>query len=328
MFVSPTVVGDAVVVGSCAGSVYALDRQTGAPFWLHDANADGGRAQFHGEPLLIGERLVIPNDGDPKGHLYSFDRSSGELLWKVAADRGFGTTPVHAGDRIVAVTARGEVVAVDAGTGGVIWRRAPAGLLEPLPFLQSPARAGERLFMADNTGRIFALDIRTGATLWQKALGSRANTALVVAAGELVVGTMDGAIHWIAPDSGATKKRVQLEEGFPYGTPISSSSLLFVLAAGEKGILFALNQKTGAVRWKQETPKEWTTFRPLISGSTVIVGDAGKNLCGFDTGRGNVRWCRSVGQVPRGLGISSDGTLYVGSLSGVVQAFRVDALVR
>jgi len=69
VFVSPTVVGDAVILGSCAGTLYALDRTTGSPIWLYDTEADGAAAQFHGEPLLIGGRIVIPSDADPKGHL-------------------------------------------------------------------------------------------------------------------------------------------------------------------------------------------------------------------------------------------------------------------
>ena len=64
---------------------------------------------------------------------------------------------------------------------------------------------------------------------------------------------------------------------------------------------------------------------PLVTGSTVIVGSEEKDLCAFNRDDGALRWCRSVGQIPRGLGISADGILYVGSLSGVVQAFRIDA---
>ena len=99
--------------------------------------------------------------------------------------------------------------------------------------------------------------------------------------------------------------------------------MLYVLTAGGKGNLIALDAESGTVKWKRDTPKEWTTYRPLVTGSTVIVGSEEKDLCAFDRTSGEVRWCRSVGQVPRGLGISSDGILYVGSLSGMVQAFRI-----
>ena len=325
MFVSPTVVGNAVIVGSCAGSLYALDSTTGTPIWRYDTKADGSAAQFHGEPLLIGDRLVIPTDSDPKGHIYSFDAASGDLRWKVAFNQGVATTPLLIDGRVVAVSAEGEVVSIDPNNGAVVWREVPAGALKPLPYVPSPAYAAKHVFVADNTKELFSLDAATGATAWHKTLPARTSTALVVVGNMLILGTEDGYLNWIAIDSGEMKKRVHLQEGRPYGTPIVASPLLFVLAAGAKGNLIALDPQSGAIRWKQETPMEWTTYRPLVTGSTVIAGSNEKNLCAFDRSSGESRWCRSVGQVPRGLGISIDGTLYVGSLSGVVQAFRVTA---
>ncbi len=318
MFVSPTVVGDALIVGSCAGSVYAFDRMTGKPIWRYDTKADGSPAQFHGEPLILGKRVVIPSDSEPKGHLYSFDVASGDLLWKLPFDRGVAATPLLIDGRIVVVSAQGEVVAVEPTHGTVVWHEALAGA-----YALSPAYAAKRVFVADNVDKVLALDAATGAAKWRTTVAARPNTALVVVGNTLVVGTADGYLNWIALDSGKVKKRVRLD-GMPYGTPILASPLLFVLTAGAKGNLIALDAESGAVRWSRETPKEWTTYRPLVTGSTVIVGSEEKDLCAFNRDDGAPRWCRSVGQVPRGLGISADGILYVGSLSGVVQAFRVD----
>ena len=88
--------------------------------------------------------------------------------------------------------------------------------------------------------------------------------------------------------------------------------------------LLALDAKSGAVRWEQETAKEWTTYRPLVTGSVVIAGTQDKDLCAFNRSDGTRRWCRPVGQIPRGLGTSAAGdTLYVGSLSGKVQVYRL-----
>lgn len=219
----------------------------------------------------------------------------------------------------------GEVVAVDPNNGEVLWQKAPAGVLKPLPYTPSPAYATKRVFVADNIDQLFALDAATGETMWRKTLPARTSTALVVVGKTVVLGTADGYLNWIASDSGEVKKRLRLKAGRPYGTPILAPPLLFVLTGGAKGTLMALDAESGAIRWKQETPQEWTTYRPLVTGSTVIAGSAEKNLCAFDRTSGKVRWCRSVGQTPRGLGISSDGMLYVGSLSGVVQAFRLGA---
>ena len=325
MFVSPTVVGNAVILGSCAGSLYALDRTTGSPIWRYDTRADGSAAQFHGEPLLIGDRVIIPTDSEPKGHLYSFNTTSGDLLWKIAFNHGIAASPLFVDGRLWAVSEEGEVVAVDPKDGTVVWHEVPAGERKPLPYTPSPAYGAKHIFIADNAKRVFSLDAATGAKAWHQTLSARPNTALVVVGNTLVLGTEDGYLNWIAIDSGEIKKRIRLEEGRPYGTPILASPLLFVLAAGAKGNFIALDAESGAVRWKQETPKEWTTYRPLVTGATVIVGSNERDLCAFDRATGKLRWCRSVGQVPRGLGISTDGILYVGSLSGIVQAFRIPA---
>jgi len=217
----------------------------------------------------------------------------------------------------VAVSAQGEVVAVEPTRGDVVWHEALAGA-----YALSPAYAATRVFVADNVDKVAALDAATGAAKWRTTVAARPNTALVVVGSTLVVGTADGYLNWIALDSGKVKKRVRLD-GMPYGTPILASPLLFVLTAGAKGNLIALDAESGAIRWSRETPREWTTYRPLVTGSTVIVGSEEKDLCAFNRDDGALRWCRSVGQVPRGLGISTDGILYVGSLSGVVQAFRI-----
>jgi outer membrane protein assembly factor BamB len=322
VFISPTVAGSTVIVGSCAGSLYALDRANGTALWSYDTKIDGSAAQFHGEPLFIGDHVIVPTDSDAQGRLYAFDVASGDLLWKIPFDGGIAATPLLADGRIVAVSMQGEVVSVDPKDGKVVWRVLPAGKLKPLPYVPSPASAGERIFVADNTNRLFTLDVSTGATRWQTTLADRASTALVIVENTLVVGTADGSMNWFDSESGQLKKRMPLTEGRPYGTPILAGPLLYVLTAGEKGSLLALDAATGALRWKRQTAKEWTTYRPLVTGSTVIVGDQEKNLCAFDRTSGAIQWCRTVGQVPRGLGISNDGILYVGSLSGVVQAFR------
>ena len=322
MFVSPTVVGNAVIIGSCSGSLYSLNRTTGAPIWVYDTGVDGPRAEFHGEPLLLGDRIVVPTDKDPSGHLYSFDPASGELLWKVPFPYGVATTPLLIGDRLVVVSAQGEVAAIESKSGNVLWRVTPAGVLKMIPYIVSPARAADRILVADNTNQILALDSKNGATLWRKTLSARANTALTVIGKNVIVGTADGYLNWIAVKTGEVKKRVKLG-GIPHGMPVPSSGLMLILVISDRGKLVALDAATGTVRWTQETPKEWTTYRPLVTGSVVIAGNDEKDLCAFDRTNGKRRWCRPVGQTPRGLGISGDGILYVGSRSGLVQAFRI-----
>jgi outer membrane protein assembly factor BamB len=314
-----------VIIGSCAESVYSLDRITGELIWVYDTSGDGPPPQFHGEPLLLGDRIVISSDSDTKGHLYSFDTGSGELLWKVPFDYGVATSPLLIDDRLVVVSSAGDVAAIETKSGRIVWRVTPLGALNPSPFIPSPASAAHRIFVADNTNRVLGLDAADGATLWRNTLSGRTNASLIVIGEELLAGTDDGTLHRIDVQSGEVKKRTKLG-GTPHGTPVRSDGLLLVLVSSRgKSRLVALDIATHEVRWEQKTRKEWSTYRPLVTGSVVVVGNEDKDLCAFDRATGERRWCRPVGEVPRGLGISQDGTLYVGSLSGVVQAFRIGA---
>gem|GEM_PF-6641815 len=146
---------------------------------------------------------------------------------------------------------------------------------------------------------------------------------MVVAENSVLVGTIDGFLNWIDADSGTVTKRVPLG-GYPYGTPVPSGPRLFLLVNGETAKLLALDVGSGSVIWTQESEQEWSTYRPLVVGSVIFVGNAEIGLCAFDQADGSVRWRRPVAGIPRGLRFSSDGTLYVGALSGVVQAFALD----
>jgi eukaryotic-like serine/threonine-protein kinase len=312
-----------VAIGSCAGSLYALSRDSGQPLWLYDTAADGPGAQFHGEPLLLNNAIIVPTDAEPTGYLYSFDARSGDLRWKVPFKDGIACTPLLVDGQLAVVSADGEVAAIDPSTGKVSWKVAPAGTVHSSPRIPSPASADGKIFFGDNSGKLFALDAVSGKTIWRKDLSARLNTSLAVVGKTLVGGTGDGFMVRIAVDSGEITERLGLS-GLPYGTLISSPPLLLILVKGEQSKLVAFDTTTGKIRWEQSTPREWTTYRPLVSRSTVIVGSEEKNLCAFSLSDGTLRWCREIGQVPRGLGISSDGILYVGTLSGKVLAYQAN----
>lgn len=267
---------------------------------------------------------MISSDSDTKGHLYSFDTGSGELVWKVPFEYGVATSPLLIDGRVVVMSSAGDVAAIEAESGKIVWRVTPVGALNPSPFIPSPASAANRIFVADNINQILALDASGGATLWRNTLSGRTNASLVVIGEELIAGTDDGYLHRIDVKSGEVRKRTKLG-GIPHGTPVRSDGLLLVLVSRNgKSRLVALDIAGHEVQWEQETRKEWSTYRPLVTGSVVVVGNEDKDLCAFDRATGERRWCRPIGEVPRGLAISQDGTLYVGSLSGVVQAFRID----
>ena len=86
MFSTPTVVGDAMFIGSCAGNFYAINKTTGQLQWSYDIRRDGNQQSFHGDPLVTNDLILIGTDRscDPNGvgHVYAFERDSGKVRWK------------------------------------------------------------------------------------------------------------------------------------------------------------------------------------------------------------------------------------------------------
>lgn len=272
---------------------------------------------------MIGDRIVIPSDADPSAHVYCFDVLGGDLLWKVPFEQGVATTLAAVGKRALAVvSATGTVAALDSDSGKLLWSTKPGGSVAAIPRIQSPAADDRRLFVASNNGKVFAIDARSGDVVWRKDLGSRVNASLTLIGKTLYAGALDG-LYLINPRSGAVTRKISVG-GHVYGTLVSAPPLLLLLAKSDRARIVAFDTVRGEIRWQRETPREWSTFRPLVTGSIVIVGSEEKELCAFALGDGAVRWCRSVGGVPRGLGSSADGMLFVGTLDGKVLAYRLE----
>jgi polyvinyl alcohol dehydrogenase (cytochrome) len=139
----PTLVAGRVFVGVDTGYVYSLDAATGCVHWSFQAQAGVRNAVSIGPIRGSGSRKFAAYFGDMRGNVYGVDASSGELLWKVAADNHgiaritgaptlYGNrlyVPVSSWEEPAGVspnypccTFRGSVVALDAQTGRQIWK--------------------------------------------------------------------------------------------------------------------------------------------------------------------------------------------------------------
>src|SRR6185503_9151405 len=142
----PTVAGGRVFVGSQSGTVYALDAKTGCIVWTYQAKA-GVRTG-----IVIGPRASGGSGrsggfaayfGDGRANAYAVDAATGEQIWMRNLEEHKGAnitgTPVLHQDRLFVpiasieeasamsptyecCTFRGSLVAVDAGTGSLLWK--------------------------------------------------------------------------------------------------------------------------------------------------------------------------------------------------------------
>lgn len=130
----PTIAGGRLFVGSQNGMVYALDARSGCSIWTFAAKG-GVRASI----TIDGRRAYF---SDQKGYAYALDAANGREIWSRRVDnhplvRLTGSPALHDGRLYVPTssyeeagkspsypccTFRGSIVALDAGSGGVLWR--------------------------------------------------------------------------------------------------------------------------------------------------------------------------------------------------------------
>lgn len=112
-----------VLIGSCAGKFYALDRRSGDVRWSYDVNADGERFEFHGDPLVRDGAVFVGTDGTGVPSVWSFDLNNGtrrwrhELLDETAQQQGVPTSMIGPPAAVCGVTFSDEVFCIDAKRG-------------------------------------------------------------------------------------------------------------------------------------------------------------------------------------------------------------------
>jgi outer membrane protein assembly factor BamB len=90
--------------------------------------------------------------------------------WRLVMAGGVTGTPALAGDRVIAASLGGDVLAADLESGRVAWRRRfPTARYgdRDLGFFGGPAVSGGRLVVASD--RLRCLSARTGKTIWRSA---------------------------------------------------------------------------------------------------------------------------------------------------------------
>ncbi len=111
MFSTPTVAGDLVYIGSCAGVYYGLEAWTGKVRWSQGSARDWSMRQ----PLVLGNAVLA---GSEAGELSAFRLSDGAVEW-THQFKGTIRSIGNSGSVLYVGTLNGTVYAYD--TAG-LWR--------------------------------------------------------------------------------------------------------------------------------------------------------------------------------------------------------------
>ena len=205
----PLVREDLVIARSADGRIAGLDAKSGERRWLFERTPPALVVRGYSGFTTQGPALFTGLAG---GRLVAIAAATGAPLWEASVSVPKGTTeiermtdvigaPWSSSNQVCAASYQGRVACFDRATGNALWAKdisSASGLTGDPRYL----------YVSDDKGAVLALDASTGTTAWRDdRLVGRALSAPLIDGTELVVGDMQGYVHFLDAQSGALLAR-------------------------------------------------------------------------------------------------------------------------
>jgi outer membrane protein assembly factor BamB len=270
------------------------------------AKIDGGsnRARLAAAPVVADGRLYAI---DVNAVVHSFDATTGAQGWSTEIAEGkqntnarFGGGVSYGDGKLFATDGLGDVVALNASDGSVLWRVRPGG-----PLRGSPTLANGEIYVLSQDNQLFALNQSDGKVAWT-ATGSLVSqgvfgvAAPAAAQGTIVAGFSSGELNAYRYENGRSLwgdalSRTTITTSVSSLADIDADPVIDegrVYAVGQGGRMVALEIVTGRRLWEEDFAGLAT---PWVAGEWVfVVTDDAKLVC-IARGTGKIRW---ISQLP------------------------------
>lgn len=238
----PTIAGDRVYVVGTNSTAWALDTRDGKTDWVLPGTPSPVSMVGGAAPAVAGALVLFPT---PSGELIAARRDTGMVEWRTniagtrlgvayAAIKDITGDPVIDGDRVFIGNQSGRVMALDLADGRKLWTAEEAAYGPVWPV-------GGSVFLMSDRNRLVRLDAATGAFIWGQPLPLHTETrerkraevyahfGPLLAGGQLVVASGDGALRSFDPANGALRAQVDLPGGAA-SAPIVVGGALYVVS--------------------------------------------------------------------------------------------------
>lgn len=251
----PRVEGGTAVVRTIDGRVYGLDAGSGEQIWVYDRSVPVLTLRGDSSPVIHGSNVIV---GFANGKLVNIDLYSGDPRWETLVTPPHGRTeleriadidadPLVADGVIYVCTYQGEVAAVSLDNGVVLWRHR----ISSHTGLTADWR---HIYVTDTKGRVWALDRRNGAAMWkQEKLLNRRLTAPAMLDDYVVVGDLEGYVHFLSYEDGSQLGRIDVSSAPISATPQVVDDIAYIYS--DDGKVTAVTP--GAVEYGEES-EEYT----------------------------------------------------------------------
>jgi outer membrane protein assembly factor BamB len=230
---SPREGNGTVIVRTIDGKIFALNSETGDRLWVYDRIVPALTLRGTSTPVIVENDVIAGFDG---GRVTSLNRATGNLNWEtlVAISRGrselerlvdIDSQPLIYQDFIYIATYQSTIAALSLQTGAVLWDRNISSYTEL-------SANDNQLYVTDEEGNVWALDRFSGSTLWkQEKLIHRKLTGPAVFGNTVVVGDLEGYLHWLDRQTGEFIGRNQVSKSAILVRPTVVNNQLFAYAS-------------------------------------------------------------------------------------------------
>ena len=228
------------------GRLVAIDLSTGGVRWAIELATDWS-------PGVDGGLLVVAADE----LLTALETATGRARWRIPVPGGLSAPPLVERGWVIAVSRAGDVLALRASDGEVVWTRTLGAAASARPV---GTATGVYVPLVD--GRVVSLEPLTGAPRWERMIGGRPGDLLVLD-DVVFAGADDKHFYSLDTDDGGVRWR-QRVGGRPVGAAAVDDRRVYYVALDN--ILWAFDRGNGGRKWHEPLP-----VRP--SGGPLVVGD-------------------------------------------------------
>ena len=287
--------------GGTASKSYGHLAMGNAPAELWSAQIAGSnkKRRLAAAPVVGGGTLFVVDTG---ALVRALDANTGAQKWAYkmpaegkAESSVFGGGVSYSSGRAYATNGVGDVVALDAATGAVLWSVKPSG-----PLRGAPTIAFNTIYVMTQDNQIYALNAADGTTQWSKG-GSIGQTGLFgVAApaagqGSIIAGYSSGELAAYRYENGRelwldalARTNISTEVGALTDVdadPIIDSGRVYAL--GQGGRMAAYELITGQRIWELNLAGVST---PAVAGEWIFTLTDDARLLAIARSTGKVRW--------------------------------------
>jgi len=238
----PAVSANIIVFRSVDGRLRGLSVADGRELWTIEQNLAALTLRGDTPPQIAGQVVV---SGFDNGRVGAYELTTGNILWEIPIANPSGANELDrlvdisgglqvVGNDVYTVGYHGRAVSIDLNTGLVLWQQE----------LSSFAGSGvdiNHVYVTDDVSSVIALDRRGGVTQWrQDALRLRDVTAPARFGGAVVVGDLEGYVHWLDPQDGRFVARTKAAPDRITGAPLVIGQRMYIQADDGTVAAFAL----------------------------------------------------------------------------------------